>query len=527
VKTPAPGDLLRRMWAFLVGLSLLALPFLALIPLGILWLWQEGWLLWWLIGAAILALVGYLPAWWWRRSQREQMRAADDDERVPDSDQGTEWSPRELQAWQEVRQIAADADPDIVTDRDRLLGAARETIERVAMHYHPDERDPIWSFTVPELLMLTERVSVRLRAVVTDHVPAAHLVEAGHLLRIWGYKPMAVTGARVFRHLHNAWRVTRMTNPVAALLAEARQRLVGAAMTEAGEWLRTEGARIWVEEVGRAAIELYSGRLRIDIERLHELAATEGAGQGVSEAGLPGPLRVLVAGRVNAGKSSLVNALLGEPAAGVAATRLTERSSGYRLAHETLPEGLLVDTPGLNSTADIERLVDRAWESDLLLWVVPADGGDLTLDRGTLNAIRARFAADPRRSPIPVAVIVSRVDRVGTAQACDPSCPPGATEDGSVGAEALRSRVARVADTLRVPPAYVVPTRLDPPEEAWNLDQVWALLGTCYPEARRCRAQRLQLEATGADWKKLLHQTAGAARLLKRRFWPSPGKDRP
>ncbi|TVP87042.1 MAG: GTP-binding protein HSR1 [Thioalkalivibrio sp.] len=510
------------MWAFLVGLSLLVLPFLLLIPLGVLWLWQEGWLLWWLTGAAILALVGYLPAWWWRRGQRERLQAEGGEERPPDSEPGTEWSPRDLEAWQEVRQIAAGVDRDIVTDRDRLLGAARETIERVARHYHPEERDPIWSFTVPELLMLTERVSVRLRMVVTDHVPAAHLVEAGHLLRIWGYRPMAASGMRVFRHLHNAWRVTRMTNPVAALLAEARQRLVGAAMTEAGDWLRSEGARIWVEEVGRASIELYSGRLRIDIERLHELAATEGAGHGVSEAGLPGPLRVLVAGRVNAGKSSLVNALLGEPAAGVAATRLTEKSSGYRLAHEVLPEGLLVDTPGLNSTADIERLVERAWESDLLLWVVPADGGDLTLDRGTLNTIRARFAADSRRSPIPVAVIVSRIDRLEPAEAWDPPDPLDATEDEGARAAAIRAHLARVAEALKVPPGYVVAARLDPPEEAWNLEQVWAVLGTCYPEARRCRAQRLQLEATGTDWKQLLHQTAGAARLLKRRFWRPP-----
>jgi len=522
VKTIAAGDLLRRLWAFLLSLSLLALPFLLLVPLGILWLWQEGWLLWWLVLAAVLALAGYVPTLWWHRRQRARLQAAGGDDQTPASEPGAEWSPRDLEAWEEVRQIAADVDRDIVTDRDRLLGAARETIEHVARHYHPEDQDPIWSFTVPELLMLTERVSVRLRMVVLDHVPAAHLIEAGHLLRIWGYKPMATTGLRIFRHLHNAWRVTRLTNPMAALLAEARQRIVGAAMTEAGDWLRSEGARIWVEEVGRAAIELYSGRLRIDIERLHELAATEGAGHDVSEAGLPGPLRILIAGRVNAGKSSLVNALLGEPLAGVAAARLTERSSGYRLSHAELPEGLLVDTPGLASTADIERLVERAWESDLLLWVVPADGKDLTLDRGTLNAIRTRFAADPRRSPIPIAVIVSRIDQLEPAQEWNPPYLLDAAEGLEGKAAAIRAGVARVARGLNVPAARVVGARLDPPDQMWNLDQVWALLGACYPEARRCRAQRLQLQAAGGDWKKLLHQTAGAARLLKRRFWGPP-----
>jgi uncharacterized protein len=517
-RTIGYAALLRRLWTFLLSLSLLVLPILLLIPLGIVWLWQEGFLLWWLVLAAVFALAGYLPALWWRRRERARLQATGGDDQTPTSEPGAEWSPRDLKAWEEVRRIADEVDRDIVTDRDRLLGTARDTIERVARHYHPEVRDPVWNFTVPELLMLTERVSVRLRMVVVDHLPAAHLIEAGHLLRVWGYKPMATAGLRIFRHLHNVWRVTRLTNPMAAVLAEARQQLVGAAMNEAGDWLRSQSARIWVEEIGRAAIELYSGRLRIDIERLHELAATEGAGHEVSEAGPPGPLRILIAGQVNAGKSSLVNALLGEPAAGVAAARLTKRPSGYRLTHAELPEGLLVDTPGLASTADIERLVERAWESDLLIWVVPADGGDLTLDRDALNAIRTRFAADLRRNPIPVAAIVSHIDRLAPGNEWSPSAREVA--DGAAGgASLIRAEIARVAGSLDLPAGKVVGAQLDPPEQARNLDQVWALLGACYPEARRCRAQRLQMQVAGRDWKKLLRQTAGAGRLLKRRFW--------
>jgi GTP-binding protein EngB required for normal cell division len=491
-------NLLRRSWAVLLALFLFALPLLVLLPLGLVWLWQEGWLLTWLLIAVTVTLAGYLPALWWRFRNRSS-RTSDPNERpTGDHDPVSASSPRDRAAWEEVLEIARTVDTAILTDRDRLLGQARVTIERVARHYHPEDRDPVWSFTVPEILMLTERVSTRLRLVIMEHVPGAHLIEAGHLLRAWEYRPVATTGLRVFRYLHNAWRVTRLANPMSALLAEARQQLVSAAMNEAGDYLRSEGARIWVEEVGRAAIELYSGRLRVDPDRLHALAATEGPGAAVSAAQLPGPLRILIGGQVNAGKSSLVNALLGEPAAAVAQARLTNHASSYPLRREDLTEAVLVDTPGLRSTTDIAGLVQRAWESDLLLWVIAADTASHALDRDALDAVRARFAEDPRRSPIPIIVVLSRIDRLGA------NCP-------------TKPALDRVATALDLPATDVAPACLEPAVQDDALDALWALLTTQEPQARRCRNQRLHLQAGRLDWTTLLKQTVGAGRALKRR----------
>lgn len=504
------SDLLRRWMAMLWGMSLLVLPFLLLLPLGLLWLWQQGWLLWWLLVAAVLAFVGYLPALWTRRRAGKGQPESPPDDEAAVSEPGEDWSPRDLDAWQEVQSVAASVDRDIVTDRDRLLAAGRQTIERVAKHYHPEDKDPIWSFTVPELLLLTERVSIRLRMVLLDHVPAVHLVEAGHLLRIWEYKPMAASGMKMFRHLHNAWRVTRMANPMAALLAEARQRIVGATLSEAGDYLRTQGARIWVEEVGRAAIELYSGRLRLDLDEIRKLAARE-----ETESALPGPLRILIAGRVNAGKSSLVNALLGEPAAGVAPSRLTARDSSYRLRRDDLPEGLLIDTPGLGAPEDLERLAERAWDSDLLLWVIPADAPARVLDRGAMDAIRGRFAADPRRSLIPILVVLAAIDRLPPAQEWQP--PYDLEHPASPKSRSIRAALDTTAGELGIAIQDVIAVRLDPPDQLYNIDLIWALLGARYQEARRCRAQRLQLQASSRDWKRVLRQAAGAGRLLKRK----------
>ena len=72
-------------------------------------------------------------------------------------------------------------------------------------------------------------------------------------------------------------------------------------------------ARIVIEEVGREAINLYSGRLPADLDELMAEKPDEVAPQAPASS----PLRILIGGKVNAGKSSLVNALCGEVVAAV------------------------------------------------------------------------------------------------------------------------------------------------------------------------------------------------------------------
>lgn len=492
---------LRRSSRLLWVVVLLALPILLLVPFGVLWLWQHGMLLIWLSGTLLLTLAGYLAAWWFaRRGGSQEGLQAGFPPGFPERQSaasigGTEgWSPRDRQAWIEVLDEAATVDKDAALDRAYLVATAERTIERVARHYHPEDRDPVWSFTGPELLMLVERVSQRLRLIVLEHVPGAHLIEARHLMRAWELKPTAETGWKTFKHLHTAWRVSRVVNPIAALMAEARQFLVNTAVHETTDYLRTQGLRIWVEEVGRAAIELYSGRLRVDLERMEAIAGQE---RGATDT--LGPVRILIAGRVNSGKSSLTNLLLGEVMAGVSREKLTVRSMTYALEREGLPESVLIDTPGLESTEGIDSLVADAWRADFLLWVSPLDTSDRALDRLALDGIRARYASDPRRNLLPILVVVSRVEHS--------SSPRG-----------LESGLRKMAEELAISPSMLVPMTLLDPLASIQQDVIWERLTQLYPEARRNRAQRLQIAAGSGNWRRVLTQTRGAARLLKNRL---------
>ncbi|HET8700178.1 MAG TPA: GTPase [Nitrococcus sp.] len=499
----------RRWWAVLIALGMGMLPFLALAPLGVLWLWERHWLLEWLTVAVVLGLGGYGYARWLRRqAQRAQTAWQEQKLDAALSAPDTNWSPRDLAAWDAVQAVAAEVDKDIVADYRLMLATARRVIEQVARHYYPQDRYSAWSFTVPEALLLTERVSMRLRRVLLDHVPGSHMIRAAQLLRLWELKPAAQKGARVLRGVTLAYRLARLINPSWAFLAEARERLFSAVLGDAGDYLRRKGAQIWVEEVGRAAIELYSGRLQVDAEQLRAAAAREPLGPGVTTADLPGPLRLVVAGQTQAGKSSLVNALLGEVAASVDVLPLTSAFSSYELSREGVPEAVIIDTPGVDGTASMSRIVDCACDGDCLLWVVAAHRADRGLDRAALRAIQARFAADLQRIVPPLLVVASHVDRLSPAREWEPPYDIG--EPVRAKAIAIRAALEAIAADLQVPLETIVPVRLDSPADVYNIDLLWALLMQRFEHARRGRALRISQSIQRRPWRRVLQQAARA-----------------
>jgi hypothetical protein len=87
---------------------------------------------------------------------------------------------------------------------------------------------------------------------------------------------------------------------------EANRMAFGQATSFLGGNLRGAITRQLILETGRAAIELYSGRLRLSAHELADAARAD-TGQAAGEA----PLRLLLVGQANAGKTSLLNALAG------------------------------------------------------------------------------------------------------------------------------------------------------------------------------------------------------------------------
>lgn len=123
---------------------------------------------------------------------------------------------------------------------------------------------------------------------------------------------------------------------------------------------------------------------------------------------------VTVLGRPNAGKSTLVNALVGQKVAIVSAKPQTTRASIQAVL--TLPDAQIVfmDTPGVHTADKLihKRMMEAVKESladrDLLLWVVDAS---VPADPADLEALQLLSAHET-----PKFLVLNKIDRVRNKQ---------------------------------------------------------------------------------------------------------------
>jgi tRNA modification GTPase len=188
-----------------------------------------------------------------------------------------------------------------------------------------------------------------------------------------------------------------------------------------------------------------AGRLDLIRDRFETLAAAAQQGSLMREG-----LTVVIAGRPNAGKSSLLNALAGHDAAIVTDIPGTTRDLlRERISIDGLPLHL-TDTAGLRESGDrVEQEgVRRAWEqmekADRVLLVVDAKVGLTDEDRYILESM-------PRA--IPVTVIYNKIDLTGQRPAedeLDGVASVWVSAQYGLGLELLRAHLKRAAGFQQV-----------------------------------------------------------------------------
>lgn len=480
----------------LLALLLWTLPVAALAPLGVFWLWRVEALPWWLLAMVSCSAAGYGLQRWLQRRDRDLLTGA-----ATGPDPG--WPPKAENAWVVVERLAEEAKPADwpLDDGGRLWTLGRNTLDAVARHYHPTQERPLLELTVPHTLLIIERASRDLRATVTDHLPLSHSLTLGALVRAWRWKDVA-------ERLSNVYRAGRLVvNPADALLSETWGHLRGQAYSQA--WTETQRwlLREYVRKVGYYAIELYSGRLTLTDTPLPEPITTE---PPVTE-----PLRIVVLGRANAGKSSLINALFGRLTAATDVLPDTTMAwKAYRLERDGLDAALIFDTPGCDTALLGDKALKKmVLDADLILWICAAHRPDRDLERETLDAVRGWQAERLDRRPSPLLVVVSYIDQLRPPREWQP--PYDLRDPQHTKAVNIRAAVETVAADLAVPVAAVIPVCLAE-GRIYNVDDaLWVAMLERQDEAGKVRFLRcLERRKRTENWTLLRRQLANAGRWL-------------
>jgi predicted GTPase len=419
------------------------------------------------------------------------------------------WTEREAEAWDVVRTIADDVDPGRLNSRKAFLALGTRTVEAVGETMFPGEDNPLWRLSVPEFLTFVKRVSDMLDPAVRQNIPHGNSVTVGQAMAIYQWR--SVIG--VTEAAYDLWHLFQHTRPVTAEAQETHEQ----AARELHDWERNELGRrfasAYVRAVGRAAIDLYGGRLRppADVPAAGDAKAAEGGQTAPQE--VPKPLRILVAGQVAAGKSSLISALLREIKAKVVMAP-TKGLRAYELKREGVTEVVLIDTPGIEADdVAIESLKTQALHCDLLVWVTSAMSRDRGRDRRVLDALRVAVRAE-RRYP-PVLAVHTHVDQLQPILEWTP--PYNLDRAESPKAQAIGKALLAVASDLKLPIQSVVPICLDQMRGLYNIDILWARMLDVLTEGQSMRLTRaLAVPGDEGHWKRLWVQATVNGRIMTR-----------
>jgi len=397
---------------------LIALPVLVYLVLGLYALWETGLFnyTFWLLPA--FWLLTWIVATLWKPSQ-PQLKSP---EPIPQH-----FTPRDTAALQIVRNYQEQIDhlgTEQLTDPKFYLQQSQNLAQELSVHYHPKANDPISSLTVPEVLAAARLVMDDMERWMLESVPGSQLIT----IRQWKWFQHAPKWLR--RAQNAAWAVGVLINPANVLKYVTSEMTVAPISQELqAEFLAAVYLR-FIRQLGFYLIEMNSGRLRGGADRYREAFAQAEHRTGPrspnhtpskSQAAktkvdlVPESLVVALVGQVKAGKSSLVNALIGSHEARSDVLPATSHVERYQLKiPETDVQLTLLDTPGYadaGATRQQVKEVQQALHSaDVLLLVMAANTPARSADRQMMDQLLKWYTTQPTLKPAPVIICLTHID---------------------------------------------------------------------------------------------------------------------
>lgn len=405
-------------WRLIVLGILGAVPLVILVVLGVVWLWQLPWESRLAVYLGLLAFwsATAILSWHWQIGGNLLPRPKPPDQFA--------YSDRDKEAWKLVLsriEKAAQEDPQKFVAIQTYLDTGREMAQELARFYHPAAKDPVGKLTVLEVLAVIQLASEDLWELLDKKLPGSHLLTIDQ----WRALPKAAGWYRTVVPLY--WAGSAILDPIGTLIRYTASRVgIGTFVDRLQKnvvlWFYTN----FLLRLGHYLIEVNSGRLKIGARRYRELVAaargltgTDGQpaeSQAEPEpAPRPIPMQITVLGRVKAGKSSLINALLGEQRAATDVLPLTREITRYYLKPKGIEDSLtILDTVGYGNEGprqdQLQETLEAAKNSDILLVVLNARDPGRQADVMLLNAIEDYFRTHPELRRPHLFAVVTHID---------------------------------------------------------------------------------------------------------------------
>jgi predicted GTPase len=251
-----------------------------------------------------------------------------------------------------------------------------------------------------------------------------------------------------------------------------------------------------LQEVASVCIDLYSERFSIEDENI---MASKASSRDTENKTLPlEPLRVVVVGQTIAGKSSLINTLVGEFSAEVDALPTQTEVKTYSCKVDGIEELRLVDLPGLDGNNKTENLILLEMiEADLILWVLKANQSSKQLD-SELHIKLNKYYSDPKNQSRKQAKIIGVVNQVDKLKPTSEWSPPyDLTTPSTVKEKTIIAAIKFNKNILTFD--QFIPLAIPEDKQHFGVDVIENLIMDSHNEGKNTQLNRQRHEAKGRD----------------------------
>ena len=269
-----------------------------------------------------------------------------------------------------------------------------------------------YEITIPEIMLMLESLARQYRSILRAQIPLIDTINVSHALLLHKHKRKLESGAKWLGRAKLVYRGLRIATP-AGVISEIRDQIFSAVVDESKKNLSFSLRRDFLMDVARVSVDLYSGNFRHAVDEIPDSAFYALDRQRMAES--VEPIRIVLVGQVSSGKSTLVNALLGDVRAEVGVLPVTDQVTVYEYVLDDGVKTRVVDTPGLGSEKQSQKVaIEEAFSADIVIWLMRADQPAKRADQEAYQRFDEFFSMKEnrlRKRPTVLAV-VSHADRL-------------------------------------------------------------------------------------------------------------------